>query len=233
MSNYSRSIRIPLSLKDTIIKNKGSKSINQYITEQLIGNNDFSEADFDYLFKFISNDLKKTGDKINAFARKLNSEKVKKVDLQIITYIENYIANLQTIKKKKIETIKITGSNINFGKKEYLLRLTLSKRDYEVLKYQIQMSGLSDSDYIRTRLFNHTKYTRFDFLRLKRKLRDNSYRTISNINQIIFRYSKLNEAESLIHKLEEFCDAIQDIEEDILLSWEEYYGNNKVDAHKE
>ena len=231
MSNHRRSIRIPTSLKDIILKEKKDKSINQYITEQLIGNNSFSDADFVFLFNFISNDLKQSGDKINAFARKLNSEKVSKVDLQIISYIEYYIDNLQTIKKKKIKKFKINIINYKFGKKEYCLCLNLTEREHQILQNQINESGLSASDYIRFKLFNHTKYTRYDFLKLERKLHDNLYRTLSNIKQIKYRYSKLEEAESLNYKLEEFRNIIRELEQDILLSWEEYYGNYKINAH--
>ena len=232
MNIYSRSVRIPLSLKEMILQNKGDKSINQYVIEQIIGNNSFSEKDYEFLDYLIQKNLKKSGNRINVFARELNRKEIAEVDQDIMTYIDIYLDNLLTIKNKKIRSVNIEKDITDTSIKSYYLRLRMSKEEKQTLLKNVYESGMKASDYIRFRLYNYTKYSGTDFLKLERELNDNLYRTISNINQIKYKYSFIKGAEGFVRELDRRRIAIRSIEKEIHISWEEYYGNNKNHTYK-
>lgn len=226
MADYRRSIRIPSSLYDKILKEKKNKSINQFIKDQILEDNNFSSSDFLFIKEYIDNNLLKSGNIINHIAREYNSNKPSFIDNRIIKIVEKYISNLNTIKKKKITYEELSDVEPAIEIKNKIISVSFSDNEKNILLDKIKNSDMDASDFFRLKLFNISHYTNKDFFILRRKLHQNVYRTINNIRQIIYNLSFLVDSKNIINSLEKYILKILLLEEEIIFDWSGINGNN-------
>ena len=231
MSNYVCSVRVSEELYDKINKNRGSLSVNRFVKRQLLELTGLSVSDYEYVRDFIDVNLKSVGHKINNFTKSLNSENVEIFDGSILDIIEIYLNNLQTIKAKKIEVISDSLLSSKNDKKKYRVEIFFSADEKEKFLELVKSSNMSISNFVRFRLYNSSKYLSFDLKLLRRRLHSDVYRTVNNIKQIIYRSSSLENFDIYKDRLNEYAKNICQIENDIVKSWEDCYGNHKIDAH--
>lgn len=225
MADYRRSIRLSEALYEKILKEKKNKSINQFIKDQILEDNNFSSSDFLFIKEYIDINLLKSGNTINHIAREYNSNKPSFIDNRIIKIIEKYISNLETIKKKKINYEELTDIKSAIELKNKIISVSFSEQEKYILLKKIKNSNMDASDFYRLRLFNTSDYTKKDFFILKRKLHQNVYRTINNIRQIIYNLSFLDNSKIIIGKLEKYILKILKLEEEIIIDWGKINGN--------
>ena len=227
MGNYVCSVRISEELYNIINKNRGSLSVNRFAKRQLLELTGLSVSDYEFIRDFIDKNLKGVGHEINNFTKSLNSECIEIFDDSILDVIEVYLDNLRTIKTKRIEVISNDLSSNKKSKKSFLVKVCFSPDEKNRFLDLVKNSNMSISNFVRFRLDNSSKYLSFDLKLLGRRLHSDVYRTVSNIKQIIYRSSFLENFDACKEQLDKYIDDICRIEKDIASSWEELYEEHK------